>query len=107
MKNEPRKLNSDHQIVSLKQDYSVMLFLDPFQAPKCSVYGVKFPNIFYPLNPPAAANFFEVCVLMRVNLKTLKKGTTIGEKNDFLDRGGSKQNTHPCEITELFSCRLW
>ena len=52
-----------------------------------------------PLNHPAAANFFEVCAVMRVNLKNAHIKVQVGEKIDFLEGGGgvisSKLNIHP------------
>ena len=51
--------------------------------------------------PPATANFFEVCAVMRVNPKIIKKRFYKWGKHFFLENGGgggiiSKQNIHPC-----------
>ena len=61
-----------------------MLFLNPSQAPNFSITGANFQKKCY----PAAANFFEGCVEMRVNLKHSKYKYKWVKKIYFRERGG-------------------
>ena len=96
MKNETYKLNSDHFSPHLRisPPHKILENFDVFRHQLLNL-GVIFPKNFprkggsAPLNPHRRSNLFEVCGVMRVNLKKqLKKGTKSGEKYDFLEGGG-------------------
>ena len=87
-----------------------MLFLDPFLASNCSIQGSNFQKFslrgFCPPEPSiAAANFFKVYAVIRLNLKkNSKKVLQVGE-NIFSGEGKggmiSKLNIYPCENHDI------